>query len=120
MQRSSSITSSYESDELSYTSSPLHDDAYFSETPKTPETHSVRYDDEETEIKLTSEKIITKNQKKKKKLQDSDYIGREAEDNETTKKRSKKEKVGEGGGDDLSVSFLHGVLLLVSVARQKV
>ncbi|GJV43830.1 FAR1-related sequence 5-like protein [Tanacetum coccineum] len=45
-------------------------------------------------INLTSEKIITKNQKKKKKLQDSDYIGREAEDNETTKKRSKKEKVG--------------------------
>nr|GEY66306.1 isocitrate dehydrogenase [NAD] regulatory subunit 1, mitochondrial-like [Tanacetum cinerariifolium] len=48
MQRSSSVTSLYKSDELSYTSSPLHDDAYFSETPKTPTTHSMRYDDEET------------------------------------------------------------------------
>ncbi|GKA55025.1 FAR-RED impaired response 1-like protein [Tanacetum coccineum] len=41
--------SSYESNESSYTSSPLHDDDDdLSETPKTPETYSVKSDDEVT------------------------------------------------------------------------
>ncbi|GJR85736.1 hypothetical protein Tco_0209747 [Tanacetum coccineum] len=46
-QSSSSLSSSYES---SYISSPLHDDDDddLSETPKTPETHSVKSDDEGT------------------------------------------------------------------------
>ena len=50
MKRSSS--SSYEPGETSYISSPLHDDDDddddFSETPKSPETHNVKSDNEGT------------------------------------------------------------------------
>ncbi|GKC54438.1 FAR-RED impaired response 1-like protein [Tanacetum coccineum] len=52
-------------------------------------------------LKSTSEKIITRYQKKKKKLQDADLIGCGAENSETMKKRSKKEK--EGNKNDFSL-----------------
>nr|GEU67579.1 hypothetical protein [Tanacetum cinerariifolium] len=56
------------------------------ETPKTPQTHSVRYDDKETKSFTIAIQKSCKSDWKRS------FCGREAEDNETTKKRSKKEK----------------------------